>query len=274
MIGAAVVTGAASGIGAALARRLAADGARVLVGDIDLSGAQATVDAIREAGGDALAAFADHADPASIAAFADLAFHDLPAIDLVIANAGVGAGGPLYSTPQRNVDWVLAVNVNGPIAMAQGFCPRLIAAGRPARFALTASEHALGLPLRGGQASIYTVSKHAALGVAETLRRDLAGTPVRVSVICPGMVVSEIWNPLRTRHDRFGGPRELPAQHAAENRAGLPAEIAAARILDGFAADEFFVLTHGQEVAEVAQARWDDFAAARARFAARYGQDA
>jgi NAD(P)-dependent dehydrogenase (short-subunit alcohol dehydrogenase family) len=274
MIASAVITGAASGIGAALAHKLAAGGARVLIGDIDLAGAQATVDAIREAGGHAQAAFADHADPASIAALAELAFHELPPIDLVIANAGVGAGGPLFSTPQRNLDWVLAVNVGGPIAMAQSFCPHLIAAGRPARFALTASEHALGLPPRGGQASIYTVSKHAALGVAETLRRDLAGTPVRVSVICPGLVVSEIWNPLRTRHDRFGGPRRLDSQHAAENRAGLPAAVAAERILDGFAADEFFVLTHGRDVAEVAQARHDDFATARARFAARYGADA
>lgn len=274
MIKSVAITGAASGIGGALVHKLAASGARVLIGDIDLAGAQATVDAIRAAGGDALAAFADHADPASIAAFADLAFEELPPIDLVIANAGVGAGGPLYSTPQRNVDWVLAVNVGGPIAMAQSFCPRLIAAGRPARFALTASEHALGLPPRGGQASIYTVSKHAALGVAETLRRDLAETPVRVSVICPGMVVSEIWNPLRTRHDRFGGPRQLDGQYAVENRTGMAADLAADRILDGFAADEFFVLTHGQDVAAVAQARHDDFAVARARFAARYGEDA
>jgi 3-oxoacyl-[acyl-carrier protein] reductase len=145
MISAAVITGGASGIGAGLAHKLAADGARVLIGDIDLAGAQAIVDAIRDAGGDAQAAFADHADPASIAALAELAFHEMPVIDLVIANAGVGAGGPLYSTPQRNLDWVLAVNVGGPIAMAQAFCPRLIAAARPSRFALTASEQALGL---------------------------------------------------------------------------------------------------------------------------------
>jgi NAD(P)-dependent dehydrogenase (short-subunit alcohol dehydrogenase family) len=274
MINTAVITGAASGIGAALAQALAAQGARLVLGDIDLPAAQATVDAIRAAGGKAEAAFADHADPASIAAFADFAFHELGAIDLVVANAGVGAGGPLYSTPQRNVDWVMAVNVLGPIAMAQAFCPRLIEAGRPARFAVTASEHALGLPPRGGMASIYTVSKHAALGVAETLRRDLAATPVRVSAICPGLVVSEIWNPLRSRHEKFGGPRMLDAKFATENRTGMPADVAAHRILDGFAADEFFVLTHGHDVAEVAQARFADFAAARARFAARYGQDA
>jgi NAD(P)-dependent dehydrogenase (short-subunit alcohol dehydrogenase family) len=268
-----VITGGATGIGAALAKAIAGRGGKVVIGDIDLDTAEATAAEIREAGGIAWAFAADHADPESLEALAASAFEYLGHIDLVFANAGVGAGGPLYSTPQRNIDWVFAVNLVGPIALARAFVPKLIAQNRPARFIVTASEHGLGLPTRGGQASIYTVSKHGALAVAETLRRDLADTPVAVSVICPAVVISEIWNPLRTRHDRFGGPRFVSEEHRSSQAGGLPADIAAQRILAGIEAGEFYLLTHGNDIAEVHKARTDEIQGALERFASRYGDE-
>ena len=268
----AVITGAASGIGAALARQIAARGAHVILADIEVERAEAQAQAIRDAGGTATAAHVDHADRASIDALAALAKDTLPAIDLVVANAGVGAGGPLWSTPQRNIDWVFAVNLMGPIWVAQAFLPMMIDAGHPSRFAITGSEHSLGLPSRGGQASVYTVSKHAVLGVAETLRRDLADTPVEVSVICPAVVHTDIWNPLRTRHERFGGPRVMEQRTSSEP--GLTPDDAAARILDGFDANEFFVFTHGSDIAEVHGAQAGEIGAALERFRGRYGEDA
>lgn len=268
----AVITGAASGIGAALARQLAARGVHVLLADIELDRAEAQAQTIRDSGGTAIAAPVDHADRASIDALAALATETLPSIDLVVANAGVGAGGPLWSTPQRNIDWVFAVNLMGPIWVAQAFIPLMIDGGQPSRFAITGSEHALGLPSRGGQASVYTVSKHAVLGVAETLRRDLADTPVAVSVICPAVVLTDIWNPLRTRHERFGGPKVMERRMSTEP--GLTPDEAAARILDGFDAGEFYVFTHGNDIAEVHGAQSDEIEAALDRFRTRYGGDA
>jgi NAD(P)-dependent dehydrogenase (short-subunit alcohol dehydrogenase family) len=267
-----VITGGATGIGAALAKAIAGRGGKVVIGDIDLDTAEATAAEIREAGGIAWAFAADHADADSLEALAASAFEYLGHIDLVFANAGVGAGGPLYSTPQRNIDWVLAVNLVGPIALARAFVPKLIAQNRPARFIVTASEHGLGLPTRGGQASIYTVSKHGALAVAETLRRDLADTPIAVSVICPAVVISEIWNPLRTRHERFGGPRFVSEEHRSSQAGGLPADIAAQRILAGIEAGEFYLLTHGNDIAEVHKARADEIQGALERFTTRYGE--
>jgi NAD(P)-dependent dehydrogenase (short-subunit alcohol dehydrogenase family) len=270
----AVITGGATGIGAALARHIAARGGKVVIGDIDLATAEGTAAEIREAGGIAWAFAADHADPASLEGLAAQAFEYLHTVDLVFANAGVGAGGPLFSTPQRNIDWVFAVNLIGPISLARAFVPRLINAGTPARFVVTASEHALGLPARGGQASVYTVSKHGALGVAETLRRDLAETSIAVSVICPAIVNSEIWNPLRTRHDRFGGPRLIDPTHKPAEDYGMSADVAADHIMAGITAGEFYLFTHGNDIAEVHDARASEISGALARFAERYGTDA
>jgi NAD(P)-dependent dehydrogenase (short-subunit alcohol dehydrogenase family) len=268
----AVITGAASGIGQALAEALAAGGTRVVVADIELERAEESAAAIRAAGGDAIAIFADHADPVSLHTLADECFDHLGNIDLVIANAGVGAGGPLFTTPERNMDWVFAVNLTGPIHLAQAFVPRMAERLAPSRFIVTASEHALGLPHRGGQASVYTVSKHGALAVAETLRRDLASTSVAVSVICPAVVTTDIWNPFRNRHDRFGGPRIMTERPASQE--GLEPEIAAARILAGIDAGEFYLFTHGRDVAEVHDERSNEISAALARFAERYGSAA
>jgi NAD(P)-dependent dehydrogenase (short-subunit alcohol dehydrogenase family) len=268
----AVITGAASGIGLALAQALATRGHRVVVADIEMERAEDRVAAIRAAGGDAVAMFVDHADRASLMMLADRSFDHLGHVDLVIANAGVGAGGPLFRTPERNIDWVLAVNLTGPIHLSQAFLPRMIDQHGASRFVITASEHAVGLPHRGGQASIYTVSKHGALGVAETLRRDLASTSVAVSVICPGLVTTDIWNPFRNRHDRFGGARLMSER--PDSQIGLEPEIAAERILAGMAANEFYLFTHGKDVAEVHATRAREIEAALDRFEANYGAEA
>jgi NAD(P)-dependent dehydrogenase (short-subunit alcohol dehydrogenase family) len=263
----AVITGAASGIGFSLAEALAAKGWRVILADIEIERAETRAAALRDAGGDAIALFADHADEASLIALADASFAHLGQIEVVFANAGVGAGGALHTTPQRNVDWVLAVNLMGPLWLSRAFVPRLMAQEAESRFVVTGSEHSLGLPERGGQASIYTLSKHAVLGLAETLRRDLRDSTVGVSIICPAVVTTDIWNPLRTRHEKFGGPRVV--HERPESQDGLDPALAAKRILAGLEAGEFYLFTHGPEIAQVHDARAIEISAALKRFQLR-----
>jgi NAD(P)-dependent dehydrogenase (short-subunit alcohol dehydrogenase family) len=263
-----VITGGASGIGAALAKQLASDGARVVVADINLERAAATAAEIRAAGGDAIALHVDHADEASIEKLAAASFAHLGQIDAVFANAGVGAGGPIHITPQRNVDWILRVNLMGPLWLARHFAAKMAEQDMPSRFIITGSEHSLGLPSRGGQASIYTLSKHAVLGLAETLRRDLAATNVAVSIICPAVVNTEIVaNSMRTRHAEFGGPREVP--NNPSGLVGIDADSAARFILTGVEAGEFYLFTHHDDIAEVHAARSHEISAALERFAQR-----
>ncbi len=261
MIETAVITGAASGIGLALAQALVKRGASVILADIEIERAHA---AAAELGEQAVACAVDHADEASIIALAETAFAQLGTIDAVFANAGVGVGGAIQTTPQRNVDWVLGVNLLGPLWLARHFVPRMLTQPKPSRFVVTGSEHSLGLPSRGGQVSVYTISKHAVLGLAETLRRDLAGTPVSVSIICPAVVTTDIWNPLRNRHERFGGPRVVTER--PQSQIGLEPDIAAARILQGLDAGEFYLFTHHDDIAEVHHARAGEITAALSRF--------
>jgi NAD(P)-dependent dehydrogenase (short-subunit alcohol dehydrogenase family) len=266
LIESAVITGGASGIGLGIAQALAGRGARVILADIEIERAQQAAAGIGE---NAIALPVDQADEGSIVALSDAAFDHFGTIDAVFANAGVGAGGPVFTTPQRNVDWVLTVNLMGPLWLSRHFVPRMIAQENPSRFVVTGSEHSLGLPARGGQASIYTISKHAVLGFAETLRRDLANTSVSVSIICPAVVITDIWNPLRTRQERFGGPRVTAER--PQGLVGLDIDTAAARILDGLAEKEFYVFTHGADIAEVHGEHSTEIDAAIERFASRYG---
>ncbi len=270
----AVITGAASGIGRAVAVELARAGTRVMLADVDVDGVFAAAAEIRALGAEALTIAYDASEAADADRLAEAAFAGLGEVCLVVLNAGVGAGGALPQMKPQNFDWVFAVNVSGLFHGIRAFVPRMLAQATPSRIALTASEHAIGLPSRGGLATAYTASKHAVHGLAAGLRRDLANTALGVSLVCPGLVATAIWNSARARPARFGGPRALTSAPAEFAASGLAPDLAARRIHEQLAAGEFYVFTHGRDIREVAQARADEVATALDRFADRYGRDA
>ena len=270
----AVITGGASGIGLALAAALAREGAHVLIADVEGEKAETHASYLRTEGCEATGAHVDVSSRTSVEHLAETAFARFTHVDYLFNNAGVGVGGPLEKVRQGSFDWIIGVNLAGVYHGVAAFAPRMLASGRPCRMINTASEHALGLPPRGGMATAYTATKHAVLGLSDGMRRDYAGTALSVSVLCPGLVQSEIWNSYRNRPDAAGGPRRLDPKFGEENSAGLPAGVAAARILDQLADGHFFLFTHGRDLREVAEPRASEVAAALDAFARRYGPDA
>jgi NAD(P)-dependent dehydrogenase (short-subunit alcohol dehydrogenase family) len=188
---AAVITGAGSGIGAAFAVELAKRGGRVVCSDIDENAAQATADAIGIDGGKALALRCDVAqidDVHCLAADAQDWFGGPPTV--VINNAGVGAGGlPIGEVDLDDWNWVLNVNLWGPIHGCHVFAPILRDAGQPGGIINVASAAAFGAA--PGMAA-YNVSKAGVLSLSETLAAELSGTGVNVTVLCPTFVKTNI----------------------------------------------------------------------------------
>jgi len=244
---AAVVTGAAGGIGRALAAALAARGVRVALADLSLERATATA---REIGGAARAYACDVSSREQVEALAREVQRDFGQVHMVFANAGVALGGRLLDTAASDFQWLMDVNVGGAFATAQVFVPLLqqaAAAGSPARLVFTGSENSLGVP-PGSPSSAYTASKHAVLGLADALRRDLEGSGVAVSITCPGLVATRIWDSRANRQDRYGGRADTPpefAERAAKAMAdhGQDPALTAELTLEGIARGDFMIIT-------------------------------
>lgn len=188
----AVVTGAGSGIGAAFAVELARRGGAVVCSDIDEAAAQRTADAIIEQGGRATAIRCDVSKLEDVQALADQSqawFSGPPT--LVINNAGVGAGGAaIGDAPLDDWQWTLGINLWGPIHGCHVFTPILRGSSRGARGIINvASAAAFGAA--PGMAA-YNVSKAGVLSLSETLAAELAGTGVKVTVLCPTFVKTNI----------------------------------------------------------------------------------
>jgi NAD(P)-dependent dehydrogenase (short-subunit alcohol dehydrogenase family) len=232
-----VVTGAGGGIGAALARRFAADGARVVVNDLNPDAAAAVA---AEIGG--LAVPGDAASEADTRRLVDTAWGELGGIDLFCANAGILTAG---SADADDAAWEKAwqVNVMSHVYVARAVLPRWLENGG-GRLLFTVS--AAGLLTLLGSAP-YSVTKHAALGFAEWLRATYAHRGITVQALCPQGVRTDML---------LGDDRESASRAQLAATAMDPAEVAAvaAEALQG---DSFLVLPH-PEVAEYYQRRATD----------------
>ena len=233
----AFVTGGASGIGAGLCEELASRGCHVIVADIDGDGAA------RIAGGIGALASPVECDVSDLNAVEEIAgqlWEHHHGIDLVFANAGVGAGNALLKATEAEFDFIYGINVKGMWATCKAFGRRMAAEGRDGYICITASEHALGKQHLG--AGLYTGSKHAALGIADILRHETPDN-IRVSAFCPGLVNTGIHN--SKRHSTL--PQDKP-EHVAFGEAimakGMDPRETARHALDNVLKGEFFIFTH------------------------------
>src|SRR5262245_3077850 len=197
-----VVTGGASGIGRALAGRFAAAGMRVAIGDIEAAAIDSTVD---ELGGDGDRVVGVRCDVRSIEdvqRLRDEALTRFGGVHIVCLNAGVAPIGPILDTPLDVWNWVLDVNLRGVVNGVHVFGPLLAEQGS-GHIVCTASAAGLADTASVGP---YSATKHAVVGLAAALRNELAVKGVGVSVLCPGLIRTRIFESERNRPDGMDDP--------------------------------------------------------------------
>jgi NAD(P)-dependent dehydrogenase (short-subunit alcohol dehydrogenase family) len=248
----AVVTGAASGIGAALAEGFASEGMRVIVGDIDADGAKATAQKI---GAAAHPIRVDVANPASVEAFADESFEHFGQVDVLFNNAGVFQGGLAWERSLEDWHWSFGVNVFGIIHAIKYFVPRMIAQDTEGHIVNTASVAAF---VAGATSGPYVVSKCAAFSLSESLALDLGavGSKIGASVLTPSTIDTGIAKTARVRQDEYGTDETPDGKVVVEYLqkqidTGIPASDVIKPVLDGIRSGEFLIPTKPSYAAQL-----------------------
>ncbi len=247
----AVVTGAASGIGAALGRAFAAAGCSVVLADVDAVALDAVAATME---GEVLTVVTDVSVATDVEHLAEAAFNRFGAVHVLCNNAGVSTFNPVVAQSLDDWRWVLGVNLWGVIHGVQAFLPRMSAQGQPAHIVNTSSLAGLtsGLPSLGP----YNVSKVGVVALSETLRMELAmaGSPVGVSVLCPGSTPTRILESERNRPAELGSELRVPDGELMRDvaRSGFDgpgartvAEVAG-DVLDGVRGGRFWIITSGE----------------------------
>ena len=197
----AVVTGAASGIGAGIARACAEQGMRVVLADVELAPAEMIARELSDAGAPAFAVRTDVTVPGDLEALADAVFARFGAADVLFNNAGVAQGGTIHEFSQGDWDWLLGVNVYGVIHGCRAFVPRWLERGTRAHVVNTAS---VGGFLSGPVLGMYSVTKYAVVAYSESLAQELAAKGIGVSVLCPGWTNTNLGAASRNRPSALG----------------------------------------------------------------------
>lgn len=248
----AVITGAASGIGRAMAETFAAQGMKLVLADVEVDALDRAATEL-SATTEVLAQRCDVSDPTAVDLLRDATVDRFGTAHVVANNAGVSAGGPVWAHSPADWNWVLGVNLLGVVNGIRSFTPLLIEQNE-GHIVNTASMAGLTSP---PFMSIYNVTKHAVVTLSETLFGDLAlagATGVGVSVLCPGWVQTRIHEADRNRPVDPGAPSAdaAPAEDAAGLREiisglisnGLAPEDVAAMVLDAVQHRRFYILTH------------------------------
>jgi NAD(P)-dependent dehydrogenase (short-subunit alcohol dehydrogenase family) len=243
---AAVVVGGGSGIGRGIALGLATEGMRVVVADVDLASAEGVCDEIAGTGGTATASQVDGTDRQSLGRLAESTVAEHGAVHALSTNVGVVADRPLASASEADWAWIIEFNLLSAVRAVDVFLPHLRASGGPAHIVITASLAALLAPpsVSGVHLGLYTATKHALLGYAESLRGELAGEGIGVSLLCPGMVRSNLAaTSARHRPARHGGPLPPPPSREPPTTMMAP-EAVGPVVVRGIRANRLHILTH------------------------------
>lgn len=249
----AVITGAASGIGRALAERCAQEKMKVVLADVEEGALTASAAALQAQGATVLAVRTDVAEAAEVELLAQRTLATFSAVHLLCNNAGVAVNGPLWEMSLQDWEWVLGVNLWGVVHGIRTFVPLMLAQGTEGHIVNTASIAGLiSTPGLG----IYNVTKHGVVTLSETLYQELQqiGAPLHVSVLCPAWVNTRIHEAARNRpstlhHSPSTAPAHPMTQAVDQAMAraiegGIPAVQVADQVFSAIRERRFYVLTH------------------------------
>ncbi len=244
----AAVTGAAQGIGAAIARRLYQDGARLALIDLDQAKAEAVARECSEAGREAIVVRCDVSNRASVFNAVDKIVEACGGLDIMVANAGICQVRSFLDLDESDWDRMLAVNVKGVVFSFQAAAKHMIASQRPGKLIAACS-------IAGHQGyamlSHYCASKFAVRAIVQACAKELASYGIRVNAYCPGIVQTPMWEAMDAQYSQITGaqPGETLrrfARMALIKRAETPEDIVG--LVSFLASDDSAAIT-GQSIA-------------------------
>lgn len=246
----AVVTGGGQGIGRGIALALADAGMHVAVLDIEPDAATRTAREIEARGVKSLALRVDVTSEASLAEAAAAVENGLGPVQVLSNNAGVSAPqGPIADKTDADWQWVFSVNLFGIVKAVQAFLPGMRAQarrqGQGGHIVNTSSMAGL-IAVPELQVGVYTASKYACTAYCEILRAELAPEGIGVSVLCPGLIDTNLSaTSARNRPERFGGPLAVPKPMPEEmRRVAMQPEEVGPIVVRGIRANRLHILTH------------------------------
>ncbi|MEP2372072.1 MAG: SDR family NAD(P)-dependent oxidoreductase [Ilumatobacter sp.] len=259
----AVITGAASGIGLALAHRFGAAGMNLVVGDIESGPLDLATTELSDAGYDVAAMELDVSDLDGIRAFESFARESFGNVHLLCNNAGVGAGGPVADMDNLDLwKWTIDINLWGVIYGCKVFMGAMIEHGEGAHIVNTASMAGhLSAPMMGP----YNISKYGVVALSETMAKEMAmmQTTLGVSVLCPAFVQTKIAtsdrnlpDEVKAAHGRDGSASETSGTQSVIERlvaSGIPTADVAEAVHDAVVNDEFWILTHPESTPAITE---------------------
>lgn len=243
----AFITGGASGMGLAMAEAFGREGMNVMIADIEAEVARTQAEALRDKQIKAAWVEVDVTSRDSLRAGALATIAAFGKVHLVANNAGVGAGGPFGEVPEGDWDWVIDVNLKGVVYGMEVFAPLIQSHGEGGHFVNTAS---MAGHISPGGMEPYCATKFAVVAMSEGWRDQLAPQNIGVSVLCPGLVATNIYAGRRNRQNGVYGEagRDFGQERLEEQRqwmaGGISPEVVGRRVVEAVQDDDLFVFTH------------------------------
>ena len=250
----AVVTGAASGIGLALAERFAAESMKVVMADIEEAALTTASEGLRHKGATIRAVRVDVSRHEDVERLAAETYETFGAAHVVCNNAGVAVIGAVHEHTLADWQWVIDVNLWGVIHGVRAFLPRMLAGGDEGHIVNTASMAGL---TTAQFMSVYDVTKHGVVALSESMYKELTvtGAPIGVSVVCPGLIDTNIMRSSRNRPESLAetgkaGPFAQAFGQALSDRlaAGYPPSEVAEQVVAGIREKRFYIVPAQPEV--------------------------